>query len=196
MYWQVYLHKTVLAAEQTLILILRRAKELTRRGEKLFASPALRFFLENTFSKKDFQLTLEVADQFAMLDDTDIYGAIKVWQQSDDKVLSFLSSSLVKRRLFHIEIQNEEFSPSKIELLKRKIKSGSKLTEEQLQYYYHLDSTSNSAYDMKSDRINLLFKNGTVKDIAAASDQLNISVLAAPVIKYYLCYPKMYYNKK
>lgn len=190
MYWQVYLHKTVLAAEQTLILILRRAKELTRHGEKIFASPALKFFLENSFSRKDFQNNTEILHQFALLDDTDILGAIKVWQQSSDKVLSFLSSSLVNRRLFHIEIQNEEFSRSEVETIKRKIKSRFKLTDDQIKYYYYHDSTSNRAYDTENDRINLLYKNNTVKDIAAASDQLNISGLSAPVTKYYLCYPK------
>lgn len=190
MYWQVYLHKTVLAAEQTLILILRRAKELTMKGEKLFASPALNFFLEKNYSEKDFLKNTKVLEQFALLDDTDIFSAIKVWQNAPDKVLSYLSQSLVKRKLFRIEMQKEKFSPQKVQSLKRKIQTKFKLTDEELPYFYYLDSTSNSAYNTKSDRINLLFKDGTVKDIATASEQLDISVLSVPVTKYYLCYPK------
>ena len=190
MYWQVYLHKTVLVAEQMLVRILQRARELSIRGSDVFASPALSFFISENLNTKDFYKNDNVFEQFALLDDTDVMNAIKVWQTHDDKVLSYLSKCLINRKLFHIELQPQPFSKNKIESLKNKISNKFGTKKEELQYLLIEESTSNNAYSRKGDAINILLKDGKVKDIAEASDQLNISVLSEPVVKYYMCWPK------
>lgn len=115
MYWQVYLHKTVVSAEFMLINVLRRAKKLAMEGAELFASPALKFFLTQTITKVDFETNPEVLKTFAQLDDFDIMGAVKVWQQHSDKVLSLLSTNLVTRKLHKVEISKEPISESRIQ---------------------------------------------------------------------------------
>lgn len=190
MYWQVYLHKTVLVAEQMLVRILTRARELSLRGEKLFASPALKFFLNGNFNAKDFHKDENVLAQFTALDDMDVMGAIKVWQSHADKVLSYLSIGLINRKLFQIELQPEPFSAPRIDALKKKIEKKFHLSGNEINYFLLNESTSNNAYDPLGDQIKILMKDGTIKDITAASDQLNISVLSQPVVKYYLCFPK------
>ena len=117
MYWQVYLHKTVVAAEYMLIYTLRMAKELVKNGEVIFASSALKFFLENDIKQEDFEQNPKVLDFFAQLDDYDILGAIKEWQNNSDEVLSILSKALVNRKLFKIEISKEPFSKARIEIV-------------------------------------------------------------------------------
>jgi len=190
MYWQVYLHKTVLAAEYMLMHILKRAKHLAQNGEELFASPALGFFLYNTISGGDVISDPDVLENYAKLDDYDILSAIKVWTSHPDLVLSELSKSLINRKLFKCEIQPKPFEYFHIEKLKGKIQSKFKLTSEELDYFFYNDTTSNFAYNLKTDNINILFKSGKVTDIVEASDQLNISVLSKPVTKHFICYPK------
>ena len=190
MYWQVYLHKTVLSAEYLLMRILLRAKELTENGKKLFASPALEFFLKNKITKNDFATDANTLNNFSKLDDFDIYSSIKVWMNCDDFVLSELSKDLINRRLFRIEIQGEEFDKNYIDLIKAKTKKKLKLKNNEIDYFVISDATSNYAYDPYHGQINILYKNGKTIDIADASDQLNISVLSSPVVKHFLCYPK------
>ena len=190
MYWQVYLHKTVLVAEQMLVRILQRARELSVKGTEIFASPALRFFVSGNISTIDFYKNENVFEQFALLDDTDVMNAIKVWQTHEDKVLSYLSKCLISRKLFHIELQSQPFSKTKIETLQQKISKKFGLKKNELQYLLIEESTSNNAYSRKGDAIKILLKDGKLKDIAEASDQLNISVLSEPVVKYYMCWPK------
>jgi HD superfamily phosphohydrolase len=190
MYWQVYLHKTVLSAEQLLVNILSRAKELCAAGMDLFATPALNLFLKNNFSKADFISSDRILNAFSDLDDNDIYTSIKVWKEAKDPILSFLCSCLVNRNLFKIELQNENFSAQKIADLKQKAKDKYKLSEAELKYFIFTDSIKNSAYNPSSERISILYKDGKTVDIADAADQLNISVLSLPVEKFFLCYPK------
>ena len=190
MYWQVYLHKTVLGAEHLLVNILARAKELAAQGEELFATPAFQLFLKNRFTKNDFTNNAEVLKAFAALDDNDIFTSVKVWQSHNDFVLSTLCCNMVNRNLFHIELQNQPFEHQKIEDLKQKVKAKYNLKEEEIKYFVYSDSIKNSAYNPDSERINILYKDGKVVDIAHASDQLNISVLSQTVEKFYLCYPK------
>lgn len=184
MYWQVYLHRTVLAAEQMLVKILKRAKEISLRGKNLFSSPSLKFFLENNFLSTD--LNDEVINHFANLDDHDIYCAIKVWQANDDDILSYLCDALLNRRLFNIELQSEKFSEQRIAELKEKIKKQFSVSDDELNYFFISDSTSNNAYNKTTGQIFILMKTGEVKDIALAADHLNISALSAPVVKYFL----------
>jgi hypothetical protein len=189
MYWQVYLHKTVVAAEHMLIHALRRAKELTQQGETLFASPPLAYFLQNNVSETDFENNPTVLANFALLDDYDILGAMKIWQHSTDRVLSLLSSGLVNRNLFKIEISKEPYSEDRISLEKELIKSTYKLSDDELKYFVYTDILSNKAYNQNKQNINLLMKSGEIIDLSKASDNLNISALAQPVEKYFLCYP-------
>ena len=188
MYWQVYLHKTVVAGEFMLIHILRRAKHLAQRGENLFASPALSFFLTSDIQLDDFKKNPAVLNTFAQLDDYDILGAIKVWQTSSDKVLSLLATRLVNRKLFKIEIGKEPFSNDRIQAEKELAMERFGLTEEESVYFVYSEVLTNNAYNQTKENINLLMKDGTVLDLSEASDNLNISALAQPVAKYCLCY--------
>jgi HD superfamily phosphohydrolase len=190
MYWQVYLHKTVLAAEYMITKVLKRAKELTGKGEKLFATPALQFFLENRITKEDFENREEVLHHFSLLDDYDIYTALKVWSSYSDRILSYLSGALVNRRLFKIELQNDPFEKEYLDKLERAVKKQFKLADDEVRYFCFNDKTSNYIYKPGADRINILYKDGTVTDIAEASDQLNITLLDKPTTKYFVCYPK------
>ncbi len=189
MYWQVYLHKTVVSGEFMLIHILRRAKELTNRGVALFASPALEFFLKNTVTKSDFENNPEILQLFAQLDDYDIMGAVKVWQNHEDKVLSILSTNLTNRRLHKVEIAKEPFSPDRIQMEQELVRNQYNLNDEEVKYFIYSESLTNNAYSQVKQTINLLMKNGSVMDVSMASDNLNISALAQPVEKYCLCYP-------
>ena len=189
MYWQVYLHKTVVAAEYMLIYTLRRAKELVKNGEVIFASSALKFFLENDIKQEDFEQNPKVLDFFAQLDDYDILGAIKEWQNNSDQVLSILSKALVNRKLFKIEISKEPFSKARIENEKKTVQSLYNLTPEALDYFVYSDILTNKAYNQDKENINILMKTGEIIDLTKASDNLNISALAQPVEKYFLCYP-------
>ncbi len=188
MYWQVYLHKTVVSADRMLIRILRRAKELSRNGKDLFASPALSFFLKNDITEADFKNRREILDTFALLDDYDILSAIKVWQKSEDKVLSLLSTHFINRKLFKIEIAKEPFAPDRIQLEKEIVIQKYDLTQDEADYFVYSDILTNNAYNQDKQNINLLMKNGSIIDISKASDNLNISALAKPVEKYFLCY--------
>ena len=189
MYWQVYLHKTVVAAEYMLIHALRRAKHLSKKGETLFASPALHFFLTNDVTQVVFKKDPSVLDRFAQLDDYDILGALKVWQKHPDKVLSLLSTRLVNRQLFKIEISRDPFGPDRIQLEKEIIRNYFDLEGDDVDFFVYTDILSNNAYNQNKQNINMLMKNGEVIDLTKASDNLNISALANPVEKYFLCYP-------
>lgn len=188
MYWQVYLHKTVLSAETLLVNILKRAKELAQKKVELFATPALKTFLYKNYSKTDFKNNPQLLDTFAILDDYDIMSSIKVWTQHEDYVLSQLCNQLVNRKLFKIEMQSTPFKESKITELKKQLKKTRKLSEKEVGYFVFSGSVSNDAY---TGGIHVLLKDGTAIDLAKASDQLNIDVLSKTVKKYYLCYPKL-----
>ena len=190
MYWQVYLHKTVLSAENSLVNILKRAKDLAEKKVELFCTPALKTFLYNKYSKEDFIKKHELLEVFAHLDDNDIMTSVKVWASHPDKVLSMLCKQLVDRKLFKVEMQNQAFKEEKIKTIKQEIKKRYKLTDSEVNYFVLTGDVTNDAYRSDKIRINILFKDGTVADIADASDQLSIDVLAKTVKKYYLCYPK------
>jgi uncharacterized protein len=189
MYWQVYLHKTVVGAEFMLIRILERAKELTQQGEQLFASPALAFFLNHTIDKSSFENNPDVLRNFAQLDDYDIMGAIKVWMHHPDRVLSLLSEKLVNRRLLKVEVSREPFGPDRIALEKQLAADLLGISVEEAGYFVYTNMLTNNAYTSDKQNINLLMKNGEVIDLPKASDNLNISALSTPVKKYALCYP-------
>ena len=190
MYWQVYLHKTVLSAEKLLVNILKRAKELSLNGVDLFATPMLSLFLKNNFSKKDFIKKPELLNQFVLLDDYDIMASIKVWTEHSDTVLSILCKNLMDRNLYKIELQNKNFTIAyKNQILERVMKIY-KLTKKEADYFVFTESVNNSAYNSSLFKINILYKNGELADVAKASDQLNIKMLSKKVTKYFICYPK------
>ncbi len=190
MYWQVYLHKTVLSAESLLVNILKRAKDLAEKKVELFCTPALKIFLYNKYSENDFKKSQKLLDTFAQLDDYDIMTSIKVWVNHSDIVLSALCKQLVDRKLFKVELQNQIFKEDKIKLIKQDIKKRFKLNDKEVNYFVFTGIVTNDAYRSDKIRINILFKDGSVSDIADASDQLSIDVLAKTVKKHYLCYPK------
>lgn len=188
MYWQVYMHKTVVSSEVLLSVLLRRAKELAQSGVKLFASPAFDVFLQNNYSLEDFKSNPKLLDQFALLDDVDVIGAIKVWQFHEDKVLSILAKKLIQRKLFKIEISNEPFSEERVQYELKKATEHFGISMEEARYFVHTDTLKNNAYNEKKENINLLMKDGSIKDVSEAADNLNIRALSDPVKKYFLCY--------
>lgn len=188
MYWQVYLHRTVLSAEHMLMLALKRAKDLSRNGEMLFASPALSAFLQNDYDKVSFATTEGVLDKFCDLDDSDIYNAMKAWRLHPDKVLSDLSSRLLDRKLFRIELRTEEFSQSDIDERVKTLMELWSLSEEEANYYVSSGSVDNQPY--KENGIMLKSKDGGLIDFAKANDNLTLESLSRNVTKSFLCYPK------
>ena len=188
MYWQVYLHRTVLSAEHMLMLVLKRAKNLSRKGERLFASPALSTFLQNDFNRESFAQTDGVLDQFCDLDDADIYNAMKAWRVHPDIVLSNLSSRLLDRNLFRIELRTEPFSDSEIEERVTTLKQLWNISIEEANYFVSSGRVENQPYVEKG--IMLKSKSGELIDFAKANDNLTIESLSRNVVKYFLCYPK------
>ena len=189
MYWQVYMHKTVLSAEYMLREILKRAR-LISQVRPLPASPALSFFLKHkdTFDgTEDMDLLLE---QFGKLDDYDVMTAVKIWCDDPDFVLSSLCQRLVNRHLFKIEIAQEPFDPGYVDDILHRIAALYGISLYDASFMLLQGVSSNHAYHPKKPAINILYKDGSIKDISEASDQLNISVLKQPVVKHFICYPK------
>lgn len=189
MYWQVYLHKTVVSGEFMLINILRRAKFLLKNGTEVFGSPALLYFMKNEVTQQDFENDPLVLQTFAQLDDFDIMGAVKVWQFHEDKVLSVLSTHLVNRNLHKVEVTRDPVSPDRIQFEYEMARNQYQLNDDEVKYFVYHELLSNNAYSQVKQNINLLMKNGETLEISKASDNLNISALAQPVQKYCLCYP-------
>lgn len=190
MYWQVYLHKTVLVAEFTLMKVLKRAKQLRLSGIDLFATPTFDYFLRNKISINEFEKNEDVLENFTKLDDYDIFTSMKVWTSHPDPILSRLSNSIINRRLPKVEIQNEPFDNEFVEYIREQTMRKLKLDKDEIDYFVFNDQTSNFTYKIGTDKIGILNKKGKVVDIAEASDQLNISLLSKPTTKYFLCYPK------
>ncbi|GAA3641774.1 HD domain-containing protein [Flavivirga jejuensis] len=188
MYWQVYLHKTGLVAEQLLIRVLKRAKELHKKEVSLEASKALLFFLENKISIDNFDNN--TLDVFSQLDDYDIISAMKHWQHHDDFVLSNLSKMIINRDLLKIKLKNKIIKKESLEKHIQSLISTYNVSKEEARYFVFTGEISNQAYQLKHQGINILHKTGKIEDIVKASDQLNLKALSKPVTKYYICYPK------
>ncbi|MFC5045732.1 HD domain-containing protein [Aquimarina hainanensis] len=188
MYWQVYLHKTGLVAENILIRVLKRAKELTESGMELQASPALAFFLKNKITKENF--LEDELDTFSKLDDYDIISAMKEWSVCDDFVLSNLSRMIIERDLLKIKIKKKPFEKNKLAKHIKKITKDYEISEEEARYFVFSGSISNQAYHQNKQNINILYKNRKIADIVGATDQFNLKALSKPVTKHFICYPK------
>ncbi|MDP9079859.1 MAG: HD domain-containing protein [Bacteroidota bacterium] len=190
MYWQVYLHKTVIAAEQTLVKILKRSRELALNGIEVFATPALSKFLKKPVSRDAFMNEDHYLETFASLDDTDIMAAVKIWAMHDDFVLSKLCTDLVQRDLYKVDITNEPPDKAFIARLLKRAAEQYNISEHEASYFVFEDSIRNKAYKSGDGNIQILMKNGAIKDITEASDNSNLAALAKTVEKYILCYKK------
>ena len=194
MYWQVYLHKTVVSAEFLLLNVLKRARELWANGENLFITPTLKIFLDNNFSHDNFSQNILVKgknalDWYALLDDNDILTSVKEWQSNADPVLSVLSTNLINRKLFRVKLTDRPVSKKWQEKVLRKITTQITHDAQLSPYLLMTGEITNSAYNRHTENIKILLKNGKVKDMGKASD-INLSVLTKTVRKYFACFPK------
>lgn len=187
MYWQVYMHKTVVSSEFMLTSILRRAKHLYKEGIDLFASPSLKVFLKKDVTFDQFENDSTMLENFALIDDNDISTSVKVWQSADDKILAKLCKDLSSRQLFKTTISKESFTPKLVQSVQRQISEKLNISQEDTSYFMRCEKLVNNAYDEKYKQINIKLRNGEIMDLAKASDNLNIAALATPVEKYYLC---------
>ena len=186
MYWQVYLHKTSVAAEQHLIKILSRAREVARSGKELFCAPALHYFLYQSVNFDMFSPTSEALEQYALLDDNDVMSAIKAWISSDDKVLSALSESFINRRLFRGELLSAPLSAEQKSSLNKQYASSLGVGEKEAEYMWSEHVSTSNTYSEKADSIDILYSDGTVRDIAEASEILDLEALTRKPKKLYL----------
>lgn len=188
MYWQVYLHKTVLSAEQMLVQTLKRARVLLQEGMNLEAPKNLLFFLQNDLSSEDFKNNRDdLLDRFATLDDHDIVTALKNWLNAEDKLLAYFANGLLNRRLFKLELRNEPFQASYVDEIRCKAEKWGAFPKELTPYLVFKGKESNSAYTSLKDEINILHKDGSVLPMSANAD---FGIQSKIVTKYYLCYPK------
>ncbi len=190
MYWQVYLHKTTVGCENVLINALHRAKQLAKEGVELFASPALRYFLYNDITAETFHTDNKALDNYIALDDNDIWSAIKVWQQHEDKILSLLSSNMINRKIFKVEVREKEPTTEEINQLKQQISERYEISLADCDYLIGVNRVQKDMYNPYDDHISILYKDGTLKDITEASEILNIELLSKKICKYYLSYQR------
>ena len=191
MYWQVYLHRTAVGYERVLINTLQRAKTLVAEGHELFASPALAYFIKNDVDRQWFDTHEEALQMYADLDDSDIWSALKAWRHADDRILSMLATDMLDRRLFRVEVRDEPISEEEANGLAVKIAKSMNITpEESRRYMMSITEAQKDMYNPKDDSIGILYKDGTVKDIAEASEILNVQLLSKKIRKYYLCYQR------
>ena len=192
MYWQVYLHKTTVAFEKMLVNTLRRAKLLAHQGKELFASPALRYFLYNDLDAAFFEAHQEEAlRNYGLLDDSDIWCALKDWMNSDDQILSLLATNLINRHIFRVEIHEEPITQERIDEVLKILMAYYGISREEASYLISVDIIEKDMYDVNDDRIDILYRDGTIRDIADASEILNVALLSKKIRKYYLCFQRL-----
>jgi len=196
MYWQVYMHKTVISSENLLVNTLKRAKELARKDIELFSSPALKFFLYNEIGQNEFSgnglfTPNIIASNFVRLDDSDILISAKYWSDHSDKILADLSARLMRRNLLAVELQNEPFDQERVEELRKKTIKLLDIKPDLVHYYVFSDQISNLAYAPDgTSEIMILLKSGAIASIREVSDAFDHRVLSERITKYLLCYPK------
>ena len=190
MYWQVYLHKTTVAMEKVLVNALLRAKYLSLAGEELFASPSLQYFLRHDVDRDYFLGHEEALLYYERLDDNDIWCAVKEWSHHSDPVLRMLAGDLVDRTPFRVEIQEEPFDEAYISDIQDRMEAATGIHGDDLRYLYSLNTIQKDMYDVTDDHISILYKDGGTKDIAEASEILNVALLSKKIRKYYLCYQR------
>lgn len=191
MYWQVYLHKTTVSSEKVLVNALLRAKKLALEGENVFATPCLGYFLYNDIDAETYRNSEEAQRNYAMLDDNDIWSSLKVWTGSKDKVLSILSSDILNRNLFKVEITGTPTEEGHINEVRNRLAARFGVSYEDAGYLMSVDTIQKDMYDVNDDQISIIFKDNTVKDISEASEVMNIALLSKKIRKYYLCYQRI-----
>ncbi|WP_299824185.1 HD domain-containing protein [uncultured Pontibacter sp.] len=190
MYWQVYLHKTVISAENMVLRVVQRARELVQQGIEVPCSPCLKFFLTSDLTMQDFQRDSSILERFVSLDDHDIWGGIKMWAAHPDKILSYLANSILNRKLFKVVIASKPIDEELQLGISELVQSQFSIAEEDVHYLMIAGKIGNNAYDVEGQTIDMLTKSGYVIDVAEASDLPNIRALSNKVEKYYVCYPK------
>jgi HD superfamily phosphohydrolase len=187
MYWQVYLHKTVLSSELMLVNILKRAKELRMAGDLLFATPAFDFFLSRILTMDEFVQDENCLTRFLQLDDNDIISSVKVWASHPDPILSDLCQRLNGRKLFKVLFFSDH-QHAEIQEFKKSLSYLDEMSNVARPYYFLEDETSNRAYNTGDEKIKILYKNGQVKEISQVQDTLISAGLLLPIKKHYICY--------
>jgi HD superfamily phosphohydrolase len=186
MYWQVYLHKTSVAAEKMLVNILKRAKELMKEGVDLFATPALRYFLENDVDSNLFDVDY-VLKRYVELDDVDVMSAVKVWMKAEDVVLRELSSGFIERRFFKA-VSGDDMLLYNTENLRRQYAEKFNIDESLARYFYVEESVRSNTYNPDGANIMIMYGDGRLDDVAHASDMMNVDMLREVIEKRYLFY--------
>ena len=200
MYWQVYLHKTTVAYEKTLVNLLCRAKFLARQGVEVFATPALRYFLYNDVTAEMFEHDEMALSNYELLDDNDIWASVKAWMSHEDRVLSILAHDLAERRIFRVEVSEQPFDDERVSNLQQQLADAYGVSFDDAAYLISINTIQKDMYNPNDDQIDILFKptsddsdgaKPVVKDIANASELFNISLLSKKIRKYYLCYQRI-----
>ena len=190
MYWQVYLHKTAVACEKVLVNTLLRAKRLASEGKDVFAPPCLKYFLTREVDGRMFRNSPDALLNYEQLDDNDIWSAMKVWAQSDDKILSLLASDMLNRNIFKVEVSSEPITEERIAELREQLAKTYGVSIEEAEYLMSVNTIQKDMYDVNEDRISILYKDGMIKDISESSEILNVGLLSKKIRKYYLCYQR------
>jgi len=191
MYWQVYLHKTTVACEKVLVNTLLRAKYLVQNGKDVFAPPSLKYFLSNNVDAEFFYRYEQALQNYGMLDDNDLWCSIKEWTKSDDRILSLLASNLINRNIFKVEVSDAPFSEQHIDELKEHIITATGISKEDVHYLINASMIHKDMYNVNDDHIDILYKDGTIKDISESSEVMNVALLSKKIRKYYLCYQRI-----
>ena len=192
MYWQVYLHKTVLCSENMLIKIIKRAIFLTKKGETIYLSPELKMLFTEDFQISDHQQNKVFLENFSRIDDFEIFTCLKYWTKENDFVLSNLSKNILNRNLLKINIQKEKFKKPLIEKSLEKMMVDKGITKSEAEYFIYSDTVSNSLYSLKDNNIQILYKNGEIKDIFSSSEQFKNKASSKTINKYFFCCPDDY----
>jgi len=191
MYWQVYLHKTVISSENMLMKLIKRAKFLISNGEEIFITSNLLYFLNDDFLEDLNRGQKRIIEQFAQLDDYDIYFCLKKWQNNSDKILSLISKNLLNRNINKIIIETKKIDSEKIINIKNKVSQEFQLNNSEVEFLVINDQVSNHVYNEDNSNINILMKNNEIVDLAEASDHFNIKALNNKTKKYFISYPKL-----
>jgi HD superfamily phosphohydrolase len=190
MYWQVYLHKTAVGYEKVLVNMLTRAKDLAKQGKQIFASPALAYFIQNDIDAKWFSEHEEALQMYEELDDSDIWSAMKAWKHTDDKILSTLAADMLDRNIFKVEVHDEPITDERIGQIETEISEKMGIEKKDAHYLMSVNRIQKDMYSIDDDSIDILYKDGSIKDISEASEILNVALLSKKIRKYYLCYQR------
>ena len=195
MYWQVYLHKTVISSEHMLIQLIKRAIFLVKNSKKLYLTPELEFFLKNDFSKSKLKDKSLFIKNFSNLDDNEIFASLKYWSKNTDYVLSNLAKKLLNRDLLKIKIQKQKFKKKTLEKYQNLMITKENISYNEAKYFIFSEKVSNSLYSINNSNIKILFKNGEIKDLSNASEQFINKSLEKTINKHFLCSPEEYFVK-